>query len=59
MKMEEKAQAISKVGDVASKEYNIEISLKEMKEEWEDFDMVIDGYKKTGSYIIIQDTKSI
>ena len=45
-------EAISKVGERAAKEFQIECALSKMEAEWAEVDLFIDPYRETGTYIV-------
>lgn len=52
MKLPDFMDQISKVGDIASKEYMIEKTLLEMKEGWVGIDLDLMEYRDTGSHVL-------
>ncbi|GAB1605521.1 dynein axonemal heavy chain 1-like isoform X5 [Argonauta hians] len=52
MKLQDHIEVISKVADVAGKEYAIELALNKMEKEWEAIMFEIMPYKNTGTYIL-------
>ena len=48
----EHIETISKVADVAGKEYSIEVALNKMEDEWKDLAFEVMPYKETGTSII-------
>jgi dynein heavy chain len=52
MKLPDFMEEISKVGDLASKEYMIEKTLLEMKEGWVGIDLDLMEYRDTGSHVL-------
>jgi dynein heavy chain len=46
------SQVISKVGEKAGKEYQIEQALDKMSSEWENVNLFIDAYRETGTFIL-------
>ncbi|XP_025097584.1 dynein heavy chain 1, axonemal-like [Pomacea canaliculata] len=51
MKLLDHVEVISKVAEVAGKEYAIEQALNKMTAEWEDVNFEVQPYKNTGTYI--------
>jgi dynein heavy chain len=45
-------EVISKVGEKAGKEYQIEQALDKMSSEWENVNLFIDAYRETGTFIL-------
>ena len=45
-------RVISKVSDVASKEFAIEQSLQRMEDAWKAKDFTVVAYKSTGTYVV-------
>eukprot|EP00939_MAST-03C_sp_MAST-3C-sp1_P000013 g13.t1 len=43
---------VIKAGEVANKEYQIELALRKMKSEWADVDLVLEEYRDTGTHIL-------
>jgi len=43
---------VVKVGEIAQKEFQIEVALRKMKEEWNDVELVVEEYNETGTYIL-------
>ncbi|KAK2152282.1 hypothetical protein LSH36_335g03002 [Paralvinella palmiformis] len=52
MKLQDHIQTISKVAEIAGKEYSIEQALDKMENEWEPVLFEILSYKDTGTYIL-------
>ncbi|KAJ3125137.1 Dynein heavy chain 1, axonemal [Nowakowskiella sp. JEL0407] len=52
MKLMEKVEIVTKVCDVAGKEYSIEAALDKMDSEWKNITMEIISYKDSGTYIM-------
>lgn len=52
LKLEDKLDIITKVTDVAAKEYSIEYALDKMESEWRPMSFDIVDYRDTGTYII-------
>lgn len=52
MKLQDHMSTITKVAEVAGKEYSIEQALDKMEKEWENIKLEIKPYKDTGTYMI-------
>jgi dynein heavy chain len=52
MGLTEYAEEIAKIGETAGKEYQIEIALTEMEEQWKDIDLELLSYKSTGTHVL-------
>ncbi|PVD29059.1 hypothetical protein C0Q70_11656 [Pomacea canaliculata] len=52
MKLQDHIAVISKIAEVAGKEYSIEQALDKMEHEWDNVEFEILTYKNTGTYII-------
>jgi dynein heavy chain len=51
-KLQNHLEIISKVGESAGKEYQIESALQKMEDSWRGMEFDIQAYKKTGSYVV-------
>ena len=49
-------QTIMRISEVASREFQIETSLANMKRDWEDMRLKVKSYKTTGCYVIPKET---
>ena len=52
MNLMEKIEPITKICDVAGKEYSIESSLDKMESDWQEMQLDIIAYRETGTYIM-------
>mgnify|MGYP000067473068 CR=1 FL=1 len=50
--LHEHIDLITKVGERAGKEYQIELALQKMNNEWADVDMQIEPYRNTGTFVL-------
>ncbi|EAN77952.1 Cytoplasmic dynein 2 heavy chain (DYNC2H1), putative [Trypanosoma equiperdum] len=48
-------EILLRISEVASREYQIETSLRKMKEEWEKISFDVQPYKSTGCYLVTKD----
>ena len=52
LKLQQHLEVISRVGDSAGKEYQIEAALQEMEDAWRGIDFDIQPYKRSGSFVV-------
>ncbi|ESS70037.1 dynein heavy chain [Trypanosoma cruzi Dm28c] len=56
LKVTEYEEILSRISEVASREYQIETSLKKMKADWENIQLNVQAYKSTECYVLPKDS---